>query len=64
MATGRGAGVITSYSIHYTKLYEYADPAIEALPGLQKLMIRIGSNNRQLVKERARRLRDALAGNG
>jgi hypothetical protein len=41
--------------------YRYADPALESLPDTQKLLIRIGPANRQLVKERARRLRDALA---
>lgn len=44
--------------------YKYADPALESLPGTQKLLIRIGPANRQLVKERARRLRDALAAGG
>jgi Protein of unknown function (DUF3014) len=41
--------------------YKYADPALEALPDTQKLLIRVGPNNRMLLKERARRLRDALA---
>lgn len=41
--------------------YRYADPALEALPDTQKLLLRIGPNNRLLVKQRARRLREALA---
>lgn len=41
--------------------YRYADPAIEALPDSQKLMIRIGQGNREVLRRKAERLRDALA---
>lgn len=41
--------------------FRYADPAIEALPDSQKLMIRIGPGNREVVRRKAERLRDALA---
>ena len=41
--------------------YKYADPALESLPDTQKLLIRIGPANRAVVKDKARRLRDALA---
>lgn len=41
--------------------YRYADPAIEALPDSQKLMIRMGPGNREVVRRKAERLRDALA---
>ena len=40
--------------------FRYADPAIEALPDSQKLMIRIGPGNREVVRRKAERLRDAL----
>lgn len=41
--------------------YKYADPRLEALPDTQKLMIRIGPDNRAVAREQARRLREALA---
>ncbi len=41
--------------------YKYADPTIESLADVQKLLLRTGPGNRSVIKERARRLRDALA---
>jgi hypothetical protein len=41
--------------------YRYADPALEALPDVQKLLIRMGPANRQVLRQRAQQLRDALA---
>lgn len=41
--------------------YKYADPSLESLPDVQKLLIRVGPANRGVIKEKARRLRDALA---
>ena len=41
--------------------YKYADPALESLADAQKLLIRVGPGNRAVIKDRARRLRDALA---
>ena len=41
--------------------YKYADPALESLPDAQTLLIRAGPGNRAVLKDRARRLRDALA---
>ncbi len=41
--------------------YKYADPELESLADVQKLLIRVGPGNRTVIKERARRLRDALA---
>ena len=40
--------------------YKFADPALEALPETQKLLIRMGPRNRELVLERVRKLRDSL----
>lgn len=41
-------------------MYKYADPAIEALPEPQKLMLRIGPDNRAKVEKYLRAFRDAL----
>jgi hypothetical protein len=41
-------------------MYEYADPAIEALPAGQKLMIRLGPDNATVVKAKLTELRAAL----
>ena len=40
--------------------YKFADPALEALPETQKLLIRMGPRNRELVLERVRKLRESL----
>jgi hypothetical protein len=40
--------------------YKFADPALEALPDAQKLLIRIGPANRERVASTLTRLRDAL----
>ncbi|MBK6287128.1 MAG: DUF3014 domain-containing protein [Pseudomonadales bacterium] len=42
--------------------YKFADPALEALPETQKLLIRMGPRNRELVLDRVRRLRASLGG--
>jgi len=41
-------------------LYQFADPALEALPYGQKLMIRIGTDNEAVVKTKLRELRAAI----
>ncbi|MEZ0122233.1 MAG: DUF3014 domain-containing protein [Candidatus Reddybacter sp.] len=41
-------------------LYQYADPSIEALPGAQKQLIRMGTKNGTLLKSWLRELRSAL----
>lgn len=41
--------------------YRYADPSVESLADVQKLLIRAGPGNRGVIKARARSLRDALA---
>lgn len=41
-------------------LYEYADPALEALPAGQKLMIRLGPDNAATIKAKLSELRAAL----
>ena len=41
--------------------YKYADPELESLADVQKLLIRVGPGNRSVIKAKARRLRDALA---
>ena len=41
--------------------YKYADPSVESLADVQKLLIRAGPGNRGVIKARARGLRDALA---
>ena len=42
-------------------LYEYADPDLEALSSGQKLLLRMGSEHAQTVKDRLRNLRDRIA---
>jgi hypothetical protein len=42
-------------------LYEYADPKLESLGAGQKALIRMGSDNAAVVKEKLRELRAALA---
>ena len=41
-------------------MYTYADPELEALPALQKQLLRMGPANLRLVKAQARDLREAL----
>jgi hypothetical protein len=41
-------------------VYVYADPALEALPDLQKQLLRMGPDNIRLIKQQAKSLRDAL----
>lgn len=41
-------------------LYEFRDPALEALSGGQKLLLRLGDDHRSIVKKRLRELRDLL----
>lgn len=41
-------------------MYLYADPQLEALPGLQKQLLRMGPKNIRLIKEQAQQLRDGL----
>ena len=43
-----------------TVLYQYADPALEALPPGQKLLIRMGRDNARVIKEKLREIRDEL----
>lgn len=45
---------------HESVLFQYADPAIEALPGAQKQLIRIGPSNSATLKEWLTELRSAL----
>lgn len=40
--------------------YQYADPAMEALPGAQKQLLRMGTKNASLLKPWLRKLRSAL----
>ena len=40
--------------------YKYADPALEALPDSQKLLIRMGPRNRAIIVAQLQRLRQAL----
>jgi hypothetical protein len=40
--------------------YKYADPALESLPESQKLLIRVGPRNREIIVAQLRRLRQAL----
>ncbi len=40
--------------------YKYADPALEALPESQKLLIRMGPRNRAIIVAQLQRLRQAL----
>lgn len=42
-------------------LYEYADPALESLPELEKQLLRIGPENRARLRAWLRGLREALA---
>lgn len=42
-------------------LFEYADPALEALPPLQKQLLRMGPTNLARLKDYARQVRAALA---
>lgn len=42
-------------------LYEFADPDLEALSGGQKLMLRLGPDNRRLVEARLRDFRSRIA---
>jgi tetratricopeptide (TPR) repeat protein len=44
-------------------LYEYADPDLEALSSGQKLLIRMGPEHRQAVKDKLREFRERIAGN-
>jgi hypothetical protein len=41
--------------------YEFADPALEALPAGQKLMLRIGDDNRRRLTAWLQRFRDAIS---
>ncbi len=41
-------------------LYRFADPSLEALPDIQKLLLRMGPENRARIKRRGRDLLDAL----
>jgi len=45
-------------------LYQYADPATEALPGAQKQLLRMGSKNSALLKSWLSKLRSALLATG
>tara|TARA_R110001592_G_scaffold363341_1_gene684480 strand:+ start:104406 stop:105260 length:855 start_codon:yes stop_codon:yes gene_type:complete len=40
--------------------YKYADPTLEALPPIQKQLLRMGPQNTQLLQKKARLLREAL----
>lgn len=46
--------------VHPSVMYKFADPDLEALPGGQKLMIRMGPENARKVKNMLRHLRTAL----
>ena len=59
LAAPRIAGPIAV--IQPNVLYEYADPALENLSSGQKLMIRIGAENQDIVKAKLRELRAAVA---
>ncbi|MEF2975551.1 DUF3014 domain-containing protein, partial [Pseudomonas aeruginosa] len=41
-------------------MYTYADPELENLPAAQKQMLRIGPDNRALVKSKLREIRQRL----
>lgn len=41
-------------------LYQFADPSLEALPGVQKQLLRIGPENRARIKNYLKELRTAL----
>lgn len=41
--------------------YKYADPSLESLADVQKLLLRVGPGNRGVITAKARHLRDALA---
>ena len=41
-------------------LYQFADPAFESLPDVQKLLLRIGPQNRQQLKDWSESLKNAL----
>ena len=41
-------------------LYEFADPAFEALSSGQKLMLRMGPDNAATLKRRLQKFRDKL----
>jgi hypothetical protein len=45
-------------------LYEYADPALEALPSGQKILLRIGPENAARVKAKLREIRALVAKEG
>lgn len=45
-------------------LYQYADPALEALPGAQKQLLRTGGENTRLLKSWLRELRSTLLNPG
>jgi hypothetical protein len=40
--------------------YQFADPRLEALPGAQKQLVRMGPENTRLIKNKLRSLLDAL----
>jgi Protein of unknown function (DUF3014) len=44
--------------------YKYADPSVESLAEVQKLLLRVGPGNRAVIVSKARRMRDALANGG
>ena len=44
--------------------YKFADPSLEGLADVQKLLLRAGPGNRSVISAKARRLRDALANAG
>lgn len=41
-------------------IYQYADPALEALSPAQKILLRMGPANEKIVQDQARRISDAL----
>jgi hypothetical protein len=45
-------------------VYEFADPALESLTVGQKALLRLSEEDRRIVKQKLRALRDALAGAG
>ena len=45
-------------------LYEFADPALEALPSGQKILLRSGPVNERRLKARLAELRKALVAGG
>jgi hypothetical protein len=46
--------------IRPTVYYQFADPRLEALPGAQKQLVRMGPENTRLIKNKLRSLLDAL----